>query len=95
MLPVGHRLLGDTCEVVRRSDRLERSDRLKLPAPVGGGADQQVDRLAADGRGLERGVLPLESRLDPQVDRVVEPDALDERRRLSDLADLGDRDRHE
>lgn len=93
VLPLGDSLVRETGEVVRRTDGLEDHRRLDLQAAVLGGADEDLDGLAANGRHLERGVLTLDAGLDAQVDRVGEPDRLQEGGGRLDLAGLLDGDR--
>lgn len=88
VLPLVHGQLGHAGEVVGRSHGLPDADRLYLESTVGGGADPEVDRLAANGDGPEGGVLALGGRRDPQVGRVVEPDVLEHRRDALDVGGL-------
>jgi hypothetical protein len=95
VLPLEDGLRRKAGEVVRRTDGLEEHRRLDLQATVLGGADEDLDGLAADGLHAEGRVLPLGGGLDAQVHRVGESGRLQEGSGGLDLAGLLDRDRRE
>lgn len=95
VLPLEDGLVREAGEVVGRTDGLEDHRRLDLQAAVLGRADEDLDGLAADGLHTERGVLTLDGGLDAQVNRVGEPDRLQEGGGGLDLGRLDGVDRRE